>query len=422
MILFGLDKVQFARKIEAFHTAMEAKFQAFHDSPAAELTEEQLLEEIDRLYPLVQETAYYNTVTAMSMRVYNRMLKGQLDRMDVDFESFDLTGGMQELQRFEPNAHLTRLHQLYSALDPDLKAHVRESRYGQLPNLPGAEALQAGIAQFLEEFGHLSDSSSDFSQEPWRENPDLILQMIINYVPPEGGVSNKIQVTELQLPALRRPLFMSIYNRARRFHWYREAVSSLYTFGYGLFRGFFLALGHHFVQRGLIAQAEDIFYLYMDEVREIVETGTLTQDCQESVSKRTEEIDRVRDITPPEMIFGDHAPPLVPTRGQALKGVPTSLGNYTGPARVLQGIQDMGKVQEGDVLVIPYSDVGWMPLFTKAGAVVAESGGILSHCSIIAREYGIPAVVSVTGACQLTDDTPLTVDGGQGEIIVHEPA
>jgi pyruvate,water dikinase len=160
----------------------------------------------------------------------------------------------------------------------------------------------------------------------------------------------------------------------------------------------------------------------MDEVRELVETGTLAHDCQESVRKRKQEINQVRDSTPPDMIYGDHAPPLVPNQEQALKGIPTSLGNYTGPARVLQGIQDMGKVQEGDVLVIPYSDVGWMPLFTKAGAVVAESGGILSHCSIIAREYGIPAVVSVTGACQLTDDTSLTVDGGRGEIIVHESA
>jgi phosphohistidine swiveling domain-containing protein len=73
------------------------------------------------------------------------------------------------------------------------------------------------------------------------------------------------------------------------------------------------------------------------------------------------------------------------------------------------------------VLVIPYSDVGWTPLFTKASAVIAESGGILSHSSIIAREYGIPAVVSVAGACQLADGTLVTVDGYRGKIIVHEP-
>jgi pyruvate,water dikinase len=342
--------------------------------------------------------------------------------MEVDFESFDLTGDMQELRRFEPNAHLARLHQLYSASDPGLQARVRESSYEQLPNLQGTEALQAGIEQFQEEFGHLSDSSSDFSLKPWRENPDLTLQMIVNYVSPEGGVSNKIQVTELQLPALRRPFFMSIYNRARRFQWYREAISSLYTFGYGLFRNYFLALGHHFVQRGLISQPQDIFYLYMDEVREMVEKGHLAHDCRELVRERRHEIDRVRDIAPPDIIFGDEPPPLDPEQGGGWKGIPTSRGKYTGPARVLQGIQDMDKVQEGDVLVIPYSDVGWTPLFTKAGAVIAESGGVLSHSSIIAREYGIPAVVSVPGACQLVDGTLVPVDGYRGEIAVHEPA
>ncbi len=82
----------------------------------ANLSEEQLLDEIDCLYPLAQEAAYYNIVTALLMRVYNWILKGQLGRMDVDFESFDLTSGMQEMQRFEPNAHLARLHQVFNVI------------------------------------------------------------------------------------------------------------------------------------------------------------------------------------------------------------------------------------------------------------------------------------------------------------------
>jgi len=70
-------------------------------------------------------------------------------------------------------------------------------------------------------------------------------------------------------------------------------------------------------------------------------------------------------------------------------------------------------------LVVPYSDVGWTPLFTKAGAVVAESGGILSHSSIIAREYKIPAVVSVSQACQRLDGKQVTVNGYTGEVTIH---
>ena len=422
MLRFGLDKARFARRVEAFLPAMEEEFQAFRGRQVAELSEGQLLDEIDRLHPLAQEAAYYNIVTPLLMQVYNRILKGQLGRVDVDFESFDLTGGMQELERFEPNVHLAHLYQLYSALDEDLQARIRDSRYEQLSALPGVEALRRGIAQFIEQFGHLSDSGNDFSHEPWRENPDLILQMITNYTPLEGNAAQRVQLEDLRLSALRRPLFKSIYHRARRFRWYREAVSSLYTFGYGLFRDYFLALGDHFVRRGIIAQRGDIFYLYVDEVREIIEIGHLAHDCQALVRERKNAIDRVRDITPPDIIYGDQAPPLDPNPGKGLKGIPTSRGHYTGPARILQGIQDLSKLQEGDVLVIPYSDVGWTPLFTKAGAVIAESGGILSHSSIIAREYGIPAVVSVPGACQIPDDTLVTVNGYRGDIIVHEAA
>ena len=89
---------------------------------------------------------------------------------------------------------------------------------------------------------------------------------------------------------------------------------------------------------------------------------------------------------------------------------------------MIRGIHEFGKMREGDVLVIPYSDAGWTPLFSKAGAVIAESGGILSHSSIVAREYNIPAVVSVAGACNLTDDVVVTIDGYSGEVLIHEPS
>jgi len=102
-----------------------------------------------------------------------------------------------------------------------------------------------------------------------------------------------------------------------------------------------------------------------------------------------------------------------------LSGTPTSRGYYQGAARVVRGIKDFEKVQTGDVLIVPFSDVGWTPLFSRAGAVIAESGGMLSHSSIVAREYDIPAVVSVSGACQIADGKLVTVDGYRGEVTIH---
>jgi pyruvate,water dikinase len=132
------------------------------------------------------------------------------------------------------------------------------------------------------------------------------------------------------------------------------------------------------------------------------------------------DIERFSNITLPTVIYGDEPPPVVDTSSEKLIGVPTSIGHYTGKVCVVRGIRDFNKVQQGDVLVIPYSEVGWTPLFARASAVVAESGGMLSHSSIIAREYNIPAVVSVAGATGLPDNSLVTVNGHTGEVIIHQ--
>jgi hypothetical protein len=180
----------------------------------------------------------------------------------------------------------------------------------------------------------------------------------MDYVPPANSASQRVQLADLQIPVLHRPFFLWVYKRARRFRLFREAISSLYTFSYGQFRDIFLALGHHFVQRDLIAQAEDIFYLDVDEVREIVKMDQPMLAYQKLVRERKLNIDQMQDIIPPETIFGHQAPSLDRSQGRELKGTPTSRGVYIGPVRVVKGIQDIGRVDRGDVLVIPYSDWG----------------------------------------------------------------
>jgi len=421
MLRVAIDKLSFGPKIEAFLPTAKEQYQTFRPDQVDRLTEKELVDEIDRLYTLTQRVAYYNIVTPLLMQIYNMILKNQLNRIGVDFESFDLIGDLEQLQQFDPNVHLTRLNQKYNELDKGLQAHVRQSNYGEFCQLPGIESLHKEVEQFIGQFGHLSDSGNDFSSEPWRENPDLILNMVVNYTPLEDRSLAKTDFRDLKISPFRRLLLGPIYRRARQFQFYRETIGFLYTFCYGLFRIYFLALGDRFQKRGLIASREDIFYLYFNQVRDTVNNNHTASNCQETIAQRKREIEDYRDIVPPTLIYGEEALPLESQASQKLSGTPTSRGLYTGPARVVQGIRDFDKLKDGDVLVIPYSDVGWTPLFTRAGAVIAESGGILSHSSIIAREYNIPAVVSVPGACSLEDDTLVTVDGYRGKIVIHEP-
>ena len=181
-----------------------------------------------------------------------------------------------------------------------------------------------------------------------------------------------------------------------------------------------MAIAKIFVERGWLEEGNDIFLLEWPEIKAAAQSTSDQIDILNIVSSRKIEMQKSQGVELPSVIFGDQLPPIFPANASVMSGTPTSSGYYSGPACLVRGIEDFEKVKPGDVLVIPFSDVGWTPLFARAGAVVAESGGMLSHSSIIAREYRIPAVVSVPDAMKLKDNQFVTVDGYTGKIILHE--
>jgi phosphohistidine swiveling domain-containing protein len=421
MLIFAARQMRLGRRIEKFLPRMQNTYRQFHYAELQQMSEAEVLAEIDRLFEITGETTYYNFLGPMFMLMYNAMLKRSLAKADVDFQQFDLTTGLTELRDYEPNTHLAELSRQYCALDPDVREQISRSSYAEFQQLPGIASFQQAIAGFLDRFGHLSDSGVDFSAVPWREDPQLVLQMIVNYQTTDSKAARKTRYEDLPPALRRRPAFHLAYHRARKFRYYREAVSSLYTYGYGLFRPYFLALGEKFAQRNVLPSPEDIFYLYQNEVRDVVAQRSTNIDYAALAMQRRQEMESYRQLVAPSIIMGDQPPPVTQQTSNVLYGTPTSRGRYTGPACVIHGIHEFGKMRAGDVLVIPYSDAGWTPLFSKAGAVIAESGGILSHSSIVAREYNIPAVVSVAGAGNLTDGAVVTIDGYSGEVLIHEP-
>jgi pyruvate,water dikinase len=304
-------------------------------------------------------------------------------------------------------------------LDPKTQAVIRSGEYENFEKLVDVSAFHLEFQDFTDEFGHMSDRTGVFDTVPWRETPEIILQLISTFEPVEDPIRKGKRFADVKLGGLRGQLQTVFYERARQFYLLREKYSSLYTYTLMLFRVYYLRIGKHMVDQDLLAVEDDVYYLYDEEIRAYAKATQSTESFQNLVKQRKAEIERCRDALTPEIIFGDTPPPLVIERDQKLTGTPTSRGYHTGTARLVRGINDFSKVVKGDVLVIPYSDVGWVPLFAKAGAVVSESGGMLSHSSIVAREYGIPAVVSVNGALQLQDHQTISVDGYKGEVFIH---
>ena len=419
LLRFFWDKLRFARKIRSFLPGASERYDAFDQPDLSGKTEAELLSDIDQLFETTQHAAYYNIVAQLQAGLYAQLLRRALSRRGIDLEAVEL--GVDELaaEELNPALHLRRLSRLFRELDTEVQAQIVAEGYHNLFRIPGAEELARFVDGFLNRFGHLSDSGTDFSTTTWRELPQAVLEMVVDYPIAEEKVSPKATLSELDIRPPGRWLLGPIFHRAREYALYREQVSWVYTRGAGLFHDYFLALGERFAHRGVLQSPEDIFYLDLAEVREIVATPGGERSYAEPVGERKREMEEYADIDLPPLIYGDHAPPLEVHPAGALTGMGTSIGEYTGPVRVVRGIKDFDKVQQGDVLAIPYSDVSWTPLFARAGAVISESGGILAHSSIVAREYGIPAVVSVDGATQLPEGALVTVDGYNGIVRVH---
>lgn len=425
LVRFMWDKWTLSGRLEDRLPALEAGFQEVDISGVDRLSPAELLEKIDRLYQASQEAAYYNIVLPLMMYIYNTVLRSQMKKIGVDYARLHMHQDTPDFQRFNPNWLIERLNREFQALEPFVQEQVRLGTFAEAIANPGLNGFREGLVDLLARFGHLSNNGNDFSTVPWREDADTILKVVIDYQPGQkerekAGTAEKIDLNTLRLPFWSGWMLRRLYRRTRRYNLFRERISYIYTYGYGLFRVYFLAIGRHFASQGLLETPEDIFYLEWPQIRQLAREGGNPLDVCAQVERHKCEIERVRDVALPVIIYGDQPPPVDETSGRMLSGTATSRGYCTGRVKVVTGIQDFPKMEQGDILVIPYSDVGWTPLFARAVGVIAESGGLLSHSSIIAREYGIPAIVSVSGAMQLEDGVLVSMDGYKGEIIVLE--
>jgi len=419
IIRFLWDKWTYGRKAEREYPLLEAEAKKYSLRPSQSISAMQLIELIDQMKDLNLRVTSNTFHCILLMQIYSKIFGSQLKSLGIDFAQFDLGNGLVELEEYDPNAKLGALNQTYLELDITLQTEIADNNYQTFWELDGIDHFRKEFDNFMDQFGHMSDRTGVFDTVPWRETPEVILDLIINFKKPDEIKSQKINFDQVDRKGVRGWIIKKFYNRARQYYLLREKFSSLYTYTLMLFRVYYLAIADRLLENGLLEMRDDIYFLYDEEIRSYIVGDNSGEEFKQLVEQRKNDLEICKEATTPEIIFGDTPPPVVVQPKLKLTGTPTSRGYYTGKAKIVCGLGDFHKLVDGDVLVIPHSDVGWVPLFSKAGAVVAESGGMLSHSSIVAREYGVPAVVSVNGALQLQDDMVVSVDGYKGEIFVH---
>jgi len=330
----------------------------------------------------------------------------------------------------------------------DLAAYLRETPVEQLAaQLAAGQTPVSGWGEFcarlqahLRDYGHII-YTLDFGRSLPLDDATPLLQSIKMYLAGQGAnpherqaaaEAKRIQATEAtlaRLRGLRRWAFRKTLGIAQAMAAVRENALSDVGLGYPLLREMLRELGRRFVQAGSIAQSEDIFWLEAEQVSRAVaalERGEPITDMTADVAKRKARHEALKHVAPPPMLpprkkymginMAEFTPAAAESQvGAALKGIGASAGRVTGPACVLAGPEDFDRMRPGDVLVAATTTPAWTPLFAMASAVVTDIGGPLSHGSIVAREYGIPAVMGTGVATKrIRSGQMVTVDGGAG--------
>jgi pyruvate,water dikinase len=297
---------------------------------------------------------------------------------------------------------------------------------------PGRRLLDDFHA-FMSRFGFLSASGSDFSEPPWIEHPRMVwhavARLALDPATDRSGGTGANREAALQdvragLGPLRRRLFDWLHGSTVRYMHCRERLSLLMTEETYLMRRCVLALGQRLAERRVVGQAEDIFFLFDNELGRVLRDPAEAAAARSRVAARKAELAGHASVDPPETFCsGEHLAFDPPTADglEFLSGIGASAGVLKGRAHVVSDPgSDAGRFGPSDILVVPFTDVGWIPALAGIGGVVADTGGQLSHTSIIAREFGIPAVVSVQNATRLiADGQTITLDGAAGRVYLH---
>jgi pyruvate,water dikinase len=291
--------------------------------------------------------------------------------------------------------------------------------------------------EFMEHHGHHCRAELELYNPRWYETPDYILGLIRSYITCIGKTDplencKKLAYQREQLAAscrrkLRNPVKRLIFNklliRSQKGAVFRENIKSKVIRLIAVMRKMLLELGRRFVNKGLLAEIDDIFFLEFEEIFQIAK-GRHKFDFRQVVAARRKEYLRWQSITPPKVVVGRFdpdslVPEVVDTDTDVLKGWAVSSGVATGKARVILRADTDEQVLAGEILVAPFTDPGWTPYFLPAAAIVMNQGSLLSHGSIVAREYGIPAVVNVGPATKIikTGQT-IQVDGDRGVVRI----
>ena len=302
----------------------------------------------------------------------------------------------------------------------------------------GWAAVAKSFAAFLHDYGYRVQGEADPSNPDWTEQPEFALSQVRAMLDvtiadsPQAQAKRSSANRKVLERTIRKALaaelrvpFDAVLAESQRFTRMREYSKAMWILGTRRQRATYLAICDGLVAMGRAADPDDTRFLLYDEVKTLVAAKPVPGQAAK-IRRRRAQYAKAEDYVLPDVWVGDVAAkkrPKVRAGVTAMQGLGVSVGEgpVEGPARIVANVQAAfeREIEDGDILVAPFTDAPWTPLFIPAGAVVVETGGVLSHAATVAREFGIPCVVMVKDATRIIHDgDTVRVDGATGSVTI----
>ncbi|MGF1536954.1 MAG: glycerol-3-phosphate acyltransferase [Elainellaceae cyanobacterium] len=403
-----------------YEQRFEPQLQAWKDQPLEQCPDLAVLERINGILETLNRVTYYNILAPLSAALRQAVLRVKDD--EVDQSVVPEVAALRSLQQLAVNCrHLLPKIDADHCSTPVVFTTIAED--------PNGAAILRQLDQFIAEYGYLSEVATDIAVPRWADDPRPVRDLFARFVCslPEDEVPRADVPVKDPSPGLQQSwLSQRVQSRLNL----KAKVAAVYNQFLAELRWSVLALEQRWRDRSLLEQEGDIFFLTLDELKQLV-----TQPEAPSVSQLPAQIEGRRSqwqadqtsASPAQLVYGNDPPKLssvnvVKWSEQGLTtlyGIGASPGQAVGRVQVLKTLTSPVQVNRETILVVPYTDAGWAPVLAQAGGIVAQVGGRLSHGAIIAREYQIPAVMNVSNALeQLKDGQRIQIDGQQGTVVI----
>lgn len=395
--------------------------------------------ELFSLYEELIREDYWRVESSYFMHIYDNsniqtLFKESLQKLAPKADFLNLVIGLENLSHMRPNYELWSISRKILA-DRSSAAFWETASTEEIVRCiqeePGRSELM-GLAEYIEKYGYHSTRELDITVSNYAEDSSFCIESLKRLLKLDDGhdprALNEKQVALFdrekaalieRLPKRKQRKMSDSLTQMRRFLWWREELRDYSTQMYHQLRRFSLAVAHRLMTRRVLDSPDDVFFLTVDDLIALLRKEMTVSDARKRIGCNRLYYDSFRHYGNPPDIGFDTAGERVEEAANAFRGIPCSGGVVEGVAKVIRDIDDTTRLEKGDILVTRFTDPGWTPVFGTISGVVTQTGGVLSHAAVIAREYGIPAVLAVDEiTLKLRDGQRVRLDGSRGHVTI----